>query len=288
MELYKNDFMNKILILGASGLLGGSLVKYFLSKNFKVGALSRGHDKKKNELVNTHTVNVLDYDNLESVIAQYDIVINCIGQVTSPMYDCITLNSQGVKNIIDAVKKNDNYLIHLSTVSVYGTSLYVTEDSPVNPESVYGTIKYFAEYQISQGLTNFIILRVSNLYGEGQAKGILEYITRGFYSNERNLFFNNDGSLKRYYLHIDDLSAIVEMVLTNKLKGVYNIVGKDFLTIKQLIILCERVFNYSFNVKYESKKPIENIDKIDNSKFVEQINYSFKNNIEVYLKGLSQ
>ena len=278
--------MNKILILGASGLLGGSLVEYFVSNNFKVGALSRCYSKKKNEFISVHAVDVLDYKSLESVIAQYDIIINCIGQVTNPIYDCINLNSQGVQNIVDAVKKNDNYLIHFSTVSVYGASLYATEDSPVNPESVYGVIKYFAEYQISQGLTNFMILRVSNLYGKGQTKGILGYITRSFYSNEKNLSFNNDGSLKRYYLHIDDLSAIVEMALINKLKGVYNIIGKDFLTIKHLIALCERVFNYSFNVKYESKNPIENIDKIDTSKFEDKINYSFQNNVETYLKGL--
>jgi dTDP-4-dehydrorhamnose reductase len=280
--------MNKILILGASGLIGGSLVQYFVSNNFKVGALSRCYGKKKNELISLYAVDVLDYKSLESVIAKYDIIINCIGQVTNPIYDCINLNSQGVQNIIDAVKKNDNYLIHLSTVSVYGTSLYATEDSPVNPESVYGAIKYFAEYQISQGLTNFMILRVSNLYGKGQTKGIMGYITRSFYSNERNLSFNNDGSLKRYYLHIDDLSAIVEMILINKLKGVYNIIGKDFLTIKHLIVLCERVFDYSFNVKYESKNPIENVDKIDTTKFEERINYSFQNNVEGYLKGLKR
>ncbi len=280
--------MSKILILGASGLLGESLVEYFASTGFKVGALSRSYDKKKNKLVNAHAVDVLDYESLESIIAQYDIIINCIGQITSPIHDCITLNTQGVQNIVDAVKKNGNYLIHLSTVSVYGTSSHVTENSPVNPESVYGTIKCFAEYQISQNLTNFMILRVSNLYGKGQTKGILGYITQSFYSSEKNLFFNNDGSLKRYYLHIDDLSAIVEIALTNKLKGVYNIIGKDFLTIKQLIALCERVFNYSFNVKYESKSPIENVDEVDNSKLKKQVDYFLQHNIEEYLQELKQ
>ncbi len=280
--------MSKILILGASGLLGESLVEYFASTGFKVGALSRSYDKKKNKLVNAHAVDVLDYESLESIIAQYDIIINCIGQITSPIHDCITLNTQGVQNIVDAVKKNGNYLIHLSTVSVYGTSSHVTENSPVNPESVYGTIKCFAEYQISQNLTNFMILRVSNLYGKGQTKGILGYITQSFYSSEKNLFFNNDGSLKRYYLHIDDLSAIVQMALIKNLKGVYNIIGKDFLTIKHLVALCERVFDHSFNVKYESKNPIENVDKIDTSKFEKRINYSFQNNVEGYLKGLKR
>ena len=280
--------MYKILILGASGLLGKSLVDYFVFNNFKVGALSRTYAETKNELVNSYAINVLDYDHLEAVIAEYDVVVNCIGQVTNPINGCVVLNSLGMKNIIDAVKKHDSYLIHFSTVSVYGNSPYVTEDSPVNPETTYATIKYFAEFQICQSLENFTILRVSNLYGKGQTKGILGYISRSYYENKKEIFFNNDGSLKRYYLHIDDLSAIVETILTNRLKVIYNVIGNDFLTIKQLVTLFERIFNYSFSISYEPKKPIENIENIDNSKVIDAIAHSFKNDVESYLKGIEK
>ena len=127
--------MNKVLIVGSSGLLGRSLVEYFASNNFQVGALSRNCDNQ-NDKFNNYAVDVLDYEHLEFVVAQYDIVVNCIGQITNPIHECVSLNTKGVKNIIDAVKKNGNYLIHLSTVSVYGSSATVTEESPVNPESV--------------------------------------------------------------------------------------------------------------------------------------------------------
>jgi nucleoside-diphosphate-sugar epimerase len=285
MELFKNDFMNKILILGASGLLGESLVDYLLPRNFQIGALSRNYNKKKDGL-NIHTVDVLDYESLETVVGKYDVVINCIGQITNPINGCITLNTKGIENIIHAVKKSEVYLIHLSTVSVYGSSLSVSEESPVNPESVYGSIKYFSEYQISQSLTNYVILRISNLYGKGQVKGILGYILRSFYNNERKLSFDNNGSLKRYYLHIDDLSSIIELTITKKINGVYNIIGNDFLTIKQLVSLCEKTLNYSFDAQYNSNQPIENIENIENIKLIKKINYSLNNDIEKYLQGL--
>ena len=227
----------------------------------------------------------MDYESLEFVVAQYEIVINCIGQITNPIHECISLNTKGVKNIIDAVKKNGSYLIHLSTVSVYGSSSTVTEESFVNPESVYGSSKYFAEYQISQNLTNYAILRISNLYGKGQIKGILGYILKNFRNNEKALFFNNNGSLKRYYLHIDDLNPIVKLILDKRIKGVYNVIGGDFLTIKQLVSLCERVFDYCFDVQYEIQQPIENIDKVDDSKLRKQVNYFLQHDIEGYLRG---
>ena len=279
--------MNKVLVIGASGLLGRSLVEYFVSNNFQVGALSRNCDNQ-NDKFNNYYVDVLDYERLEFVVAQYDIVVNCIGQITNPIHKCVSLNTKGVKNIIDAVKKNGNYLIHLSTVSVYGSSSAVTEESPVNPESVYGSLKYFAEYQISQNLTNYAVLRISNLYGKGQVKGILGYVLRSFRNNEKALFFNNDGSLKRYYLHIDDLSSIVKLIIDKRVKGVYNVIGSDLLTIKQLVALCEKALDYCFDVQYEIKRPIENIDKVDNSKLKKQVDYFLQHNIEEYLQELKQ
>ena len=279
--------MNKVLIIGASGLLGRSLVEFFVSNNFQVGALSRNCDNQ-NDKFNNYSVDVLDYEHLEFVVAQYDIVVNCIGQITNPIHECVSLNTKGVKNIIDAVKKNGNYLIHLSTVSVYGSSSTVTEESPVNPESVYGSLKYFAEYQISQNLTNYAVLRISNLYGKGQVKGILGYVLRSFRNNEKALFFNNDGSLKRYYLHIDDLSSIVKLIIDKRVKGVYNVIGSDLLTIKQLVTLCEKALDYCFDVQYEIKRPIENIDKVDNSKLKKQVDCFLQHNIEEYLQELKQ
>jgi len=288
MVSFKNDFMNNVLILGASGLLGQTLVRHFVANKFRIGALSRGYKNYSNGLINSHAVDVLDFKELDLIVAQYDIIINCIGQITYPIEDCIKLNSVGVKNIIDSVNNNNNYLVHISTVSIYGSSPSVDEESSINPESVYGTIKYFAEYQISQNLDNFMILRVSNLYGKGQNKGVLSYILETFFKNETQLFFNNDGSLNRYYLHINDLTSIIEMSIINQLKGVYNVTGSDSLTLKQLIALCEKILNYTFDVSYQPTKPIDNIDNIDDLKISKAIDVTFKNNLELYLKGLVQ
>ena len=279
--------MNKVLIIGGSGLLGKSLVEYFVSNNFQVGALSR-HCNSQGRRFSNYAVDVLDYENLELVVAQYDVIINCIGQITNPIHECVSLNTKGITNIIDAVKKNGNYLIHLSSIAVYGSSSMVNEKSAVNPESVYGSFKYFAEYQINQNLTNYVILRISNLYGKSQVKGILGYILRSFHNNEKALFFNNDGSLKRYYLHIDDLSSIIKLILAKRVIGVYNVIGNDFLTIKQLITLSEKALDYSFEVQYEDKQPIENIDKVDNSKLKKQFDYFFQHNLENYIQELKQ
>ena len=44
--------MNKVLIIGASGFIGGSLCEFFVSHNYQVGALSRHSNKHDNKFKN--------------------------------------------------------------------------------------------------------------------------------------------------------------------------------------------------------------------------------------------
>ena len=81
------------------------------------------------------------------------------------------------------------------------------------------------------------------------------------------------------------MNPIVKLILDKRIKGVYNVIGGDFLTIKQLVSLCERVFDYCFDVQYEIQQPIENIDKVDDSKLRKQVNYFLQHDIEGYLRG---
>ena len=113
------------------------------------------------------------------------------------------LNTKGIDNIIDFVKKNDLNFFQVSTISVYGSSIdEVNEESKLNPETSYGSLKAMAEYLIQNKLSKdkFSIIRLSNLYGDQQPKGVLAYLLRSLKQND-DIFFNNDGLLKRYFLN---------------------------------------------------------------------------------------
>lgn len=277
---------NKILILGASGLLGQTLVEFFKQKNYLIGVASRKPIEYIEKNITTYFVNILDPGLLEPIIKEYDIIINCTGQITNPINQCLLLNTKGINNIIDAVKRFNKKLIHISSISVYGTSNYVSEDSTLNPETPYASMKYFADYLIETYLANYTILRVSNLFGKNQEKGIVNYLTKSYLSDNNDLYFNNDGTLKRYYLNIEDLTFIISEVMEKEILGIYNIIGKDQLTIKELVSKFENILNYKFNATYADTPAIENIETIDTSKMDSLINQNHKNSIESYIKGL--
>ncbi len=281
--------MSNVLVIGASGFLGNTLIDYFQNlPSVKTGALSRSPIHFYSNNVQDLCIDVLDYDALDVAIKKYDVIINCSGQISTPISKCLTLNTKGIENIVNAVKKYNKKLIHISTVSVYGSSLLVNEKSEVNPETVYGSIKYFAEHLIFSSLDDYLILRVSNLFGRLQKRGIINYLESSYKENDKKIFFNNDGSMKRYYLNVEDLAEVITQIYNKKICGIYNIVGNDCFTIKDIVKKFANLLHYEFDVLYDSIKPKDNIDKIDATKF-KSLGISFhQSGLEDYIRNIKK
>ena len=106
-------------------------------------------------------------------------------------------------------------MIYTSTVAVYGNVQrgILTEDSPIDPDSIYGVSKYSAEMYIKQMLSNtdidYTIFRVFNTYGPGEN---LAYNKKGMVSIYLGYIWKNKpieikGSLNRYrdFTYIDNV-----------------------------------------------------------------------------------
>lgn len=260
--------MNKsVLVIGGSGFLGSSILATLQKENFTHIA-SADRSPSIQEGLKNFAIDILDYPALEKTIRNFDVIINCVGQITSPINTCLQLNSQGITNLAKAAARGRARIIHISTVAVYGTTAQATEDTPSNPETPYATCKAYAEFILQQNLEpkNLTILRLSNLYGEVQKKGIIAYFKKAYQSSQK-LIFNNNGELRRYYLNVDDCArVIVQAVKHEKLHGTYNLIGNEQFTIKELLQLLKRVTGKTLEVEFSDQEPEENIDHVDDSR----------------------
>ena len=95
----------KILILGSSGLLGQTIIRYFLENtSYDVLGIQRDSNKisflkskfHKNIIINR---DILDYDFLKKLITQIspDLIINCIGITNKFINDPNHLNTNFIE-----------------------------------------------------------------------------------------------------------------------------------------------------------------------------------------------
>ncbi len=277
--------MTSVVLLGGGGFIGSKLSERLRTLNYNVVVADMHQMPGSTD--NFIELDILSGSNFAEILKKFDVVINLTGQITSPINGCWKLNTQGITNILSALKGSNTHFIQISTVSVYGTADFVDEDSALNPETPYAVCKSFAEFLVRQNLKeeNYTILRLSNLFGTEQKKGFFSYIVQAAKGN-RTLEFNNDGSLLRYYLHIDDCVEAISLMAQKRLPGTYNVCGLKAYTIKAIIDIFDKIHNIKFSVKYSSISPPENIKTISSNKFKELTEYIARHSVEDYIKEI--
>lgn len=277
---------NSVLVLGGTGFLGSEIIKSLREKGFKnVVSASRTKIKAKQNI----KIDILDLNQLKKSVKQFEIIINCTGQITDPITDCFNLNSLGINNLSLAVKNTKKRIVHLSTVGVYGSAKTVSEKSPMNPESPYSVCKSFAEFTLIKN-TNpkfLTIIRLSNVYGI-HSKGIFGYLYRSYLNNTK-LYFNNKGDLLRYYISLKDATDnIVNLLTVKNATGIYNLSGPEKYTIKQIIKKIEDKTGSKLKISYGGQKVYENIGKISNKKISSFVRLHFSQTVDGFIDDYFQ
>lgn len=109
---------NKIIIFGSNGFVGSSIAEE-MSKNNEVVCIIRNKNScsfLSNKGLNTKVCNSLEYNQVEEVIDNQSIVINCI----NGDYQTLVKSTRNIA--LASIKKNVQKLIHLSSTDVYGNS----------------------------------------------------------------------------------------------------------------------------------------------------------------------
>lgn len=288
VSAYRKSFTkeSKILLLGGEGYIGTHLFQKLNTQGFS-RVYSGSRSAKNPSSLKINIENPSDVDQIRD--AKFDVMINLTGQITRPIESCLIQNTVGIQHLVSACA-DSAVLIQLSSVGVYGSGDWAEENYPCNPETPYSTLKLVAERLILNGLPEErrLILRLSNIYGSTQPKGVFAYLKRAA-GSDRILDFNNDGSLLRFFLHVEDLCQALVEVLGNfdKIKEpTLNIIGKDRYTLHQLIDLFEEKFKVKYQRNFEAKKPYDNMLSISDDRFRNLTNFEEMFTLESYVHEL--
>jgi len=162
----------KILITGASGLLGKSLIET-ASKDCELSATYNKNWQNHTEDVIWYHLNVKNRSDVFDVfdLVKPNAVIHCasIGSVdyTEDHYQSVRdINVGGLNHVVDAANGYKSKVVYISTNAVFsGKQPPYNENSPLEPVNAYGTIKREAERLVRDTAEKWLIIRPFMLYG---------------------------------------------------------------------------------------------------------------------------
>lgn len=236
--------MIKVLITGGAGYIGNILTPYLLDKAYKVTVLDNLIHRQHGILENTSRENfkfvygdVRNFELYEKLIAEHDIIINLAAYVGMPLcnrfpIETIQVNQDSAEFLASKVSKNQ-LIIHANTNSGYGLgthtngkAVFCTEETPLNPISLYGKTKCAAEKAIMASGNN-ITFRLATVMGVSR-KMRMDLLVNDFTWrawNDRFIVLFESNFL-RNFIHIRDVAYAIEMAISrsNKMSGqVYNL-----------------------------------------------------------------
>ena len=152
----------RVLITGSNGQLGS-----------EIKGLASDYENLECVFKDLPELDICDAEVLNTFIIDQHInaVINCAGYTAVDKAEEEALiaqkvNSEGVLNLANALKKVDGKLIHISTDYVFdgNHSQPYKESDPVSPIGVYGQTKRAGELAVLNGSIDAIVIRTSWLY----------------------------------------------------------------------------------------------------------------------------
>lgn len=149
-------------------------------------------------------------------------------------------NVVGTRDLLEAVGGGLSRVVNVGTADVYGypETLPIAETHPEDPRTRYAMTKLEGEREAlrrcSQLGLPLIRLRLAQVYGVGDRhqKAIPSFIRRILAAEP--LRVTGTGCAKRNYVHVDDVVNAILRSLEHPRDDVFNIAGKETITIRQL------------------------------------------------------
>ncbi|MHC5060154.1 MAG: dTDP-4-dehydrorhamnose reductase [Planctomycetota bacterium] len=164
---------NRIVVLGARGMLGTELTRLLDQKGFHPEALDLPE------------FDITDADRLKQIAAPGGIIINCaaytnVEKAESEPDLASKVNAEAVGRLGQFAAEAGGKVVHISTDFVFdGTSdSPYTETDPTNPVNAYGRSKLQGEQLLAQSGCEFCIIRLEWTYGRAGTNFVKKLIER--------------------------------------------------------------------------------------------------------------
>ncbi len=268
--------MKKILITGGAGYIGTTLIPMLLEKNYEVTVLDSllfNNGDKLIPFINNKNFNFIkgdirDKNLILNIIKNKDIIIHLAALVGFPICrekgekESRDINTLATKFLSESLQENQ-YLLFGSTGSNYGEVIGLcTEETPLNPLSIYGKTKTDAE-QIVMSRKKSTAFRFATAFGVSprlRLDLLINDLTYKAMTQKYAVVY--ESHFLRTFIHVKDIARSFLFAIENEEKmhsNVYNIGSNNMNYTKKQI--CELIKQKIPDVYFHYAEIGEDLDK---------------------------
>lgn len=245
--------LKRVLVIGSNGLLGQKVAELFIRGSGHHIVLASLHKEPVRELQSTeyHPLDITSKKDVRNVIAavEPDVIINTaamtnVDQCEKEKELAWKVNVEGVENIIEASRRTNARIVHISTDYVFDgkNGPYTEEDRP-NPLSYYGKSKLASENALRASGVEFLIFRTIVLYG--LAPGVRPNFALWLIQNlEKNMPVRVVNDQLCNPTLADDLAYATLRGVEGNRTGIYHVGGRDIVSRYEFALQLARVFEF--------------------------------------------
>lgn len=265
-----------VLVTGAAGFIGRSLVHQLVDRGYKVTGLdnfrfSNTHQIPRHQWIDWVQGDTRDFDLMSKLVARADAIVHLAAPSSFLMHEendleACSFTMMGFKTLMEAAKKHGHKrVVWASTSAVYEEwqkppRVPFHEALPINPPDSKAGCKWWCEqeaerYRARYGI-EYVAFRPFSVYGVGEH-------TKLGYANVTSLFtwammagiqpvIWGDGSQTRDFIFVDDVARAFVMALEKPTipSGAYNLgVGIEH-TFNDVVAIASRELQFDAHPQY--------------------------------------
>jgi nucleoside-diphosphate-sugar epimerase len=209
-----------VLVTGGAGYIGSVLCEHLLAAGLSVTVLDNlAHGQHSLFHLCAHRGfdvvhgDARDERVLAPEVARADVIIPLAAVVGAPACDrdpeLAETTNLGAIRLLNRLRGNHQLVIYPTTNSGYGTKsgdVFCTEDSPLEPISLYGRTKVDAEAEVL-GSANAVSLRLATVFGMSPRMRLDLLVNHFVYAAATDRYLVVfEGGFKRNYVHVRDVA----------------------------------------------------------------------------------
>jgi len=289
-------YLKKLLVVGASGLLGSKIVACARGKYQVSGTCNPECDGKSDWRLEPLDIGSKDeveklFEKVKPEIVILTAAMTNVDACEKEPMKAVRVNATGPELVARSCKRIGARLVHVSTDYVFdgSKSRKYREDDVPRPLSVYGTSKLAGERAVLSSLPDAVVARTAVLYGWSplEDKGnFVTWVLKKLRAGEKATLFQDQWISPTF---ADDLASVLLDLAEKYVSGTWHVSGPDCLDRPKCGRMIAKVFDLneklavpipSSSVSLPAKRPrnscldVSKVEKLLNRKMV-----SFENGL---------